>query len=417
MNKNFWNACLGNFFEHYDAALFSFLSPFLAPLIFPNQDTISALILTYMMIPLGMFARPIGSLVFGYIGDRYGRGNALFITLVGMGVVSFGIAFSPTYLQAGIFAPVIFCAGRVFQNFFAAGETMGGAIFLLENSPEKKHDLVSGLYGASTIGGILLASAGVTVITFCGGITSGWRFLYLFGCVTAFFGCVMRKQSAEKHLDSVPQKHFFSSIVDLIKMFNSHRKCLLSISIVAGFGYANYIFALVFVNGFIPLVSNLTKAEMMGLNSLLLILDFCLLPVFGYLAMKISREKIMLGASICILLGAAPAFILLKGATLFIVIMVRIYFVLVGVAFFAPFHSWAQKLAPPRHRYSIISFGYAIGSQLLGGPTAALSLWSFKKTGMLASVAWYWMFLAVLSIVVIALSIKSKEKTTLLEKI
>ena len=78
------SACLGNLFEHYDTALFGFLSPFLAPLFFPDQDPVTALILTFAMIPLGMLARPIGSLAFGYIGDVYGRANALFISLIGM---------------------------------------------------------------------------------------------------------------------------------------------------------------------------------------------------------------------------------------------------------------------------------------------------------------------------------------------
>ena len=58
----FWSAWLGNLFEHYDSALFGFLSPFLAPLFFPKQEPLTALILTYAMIPLGMLARPIGSL-------------------------------------------------------------------------------------------------------------------------------------------------------------------------------------------------------------------------------------------------------------------------------------------------------------------------------------------------------------------
>ena len=144
MNKTlfqarFWSACLGNLFEHYDTALFGFLSPFLAPLIFPKQDPLSALILTYAMIPLGMLARPIGSLVFGYIGDVYGRRKALFITLSVMAIVSVGIAFTPTYKQIGAVSPIIFGLSRVLQNFLSAGESMGGAIFLLENTHLKYH--------------------------------------------------------------------------------------------------------------------------------------------------------------------------------------------------------------------------------------------------------------------------------------
>lgn len=116
VKNHLWSACLGNFFEHYDTALFGFLSTFLAPLIFPDYDFLTALILTYAMIPLGMLARPVGALVFGYIGDKYGS-KALFLSLSGMGLLSFCTAFSPTYAQVGWLAPVIFCITRIVQNF------------------------------------------------------------------------------------------------------------------------------------------------------------------------------------------------------------------------------------------------------------------------------------------------------------
>lgn len=399
---------MGNLFEHYDAALFGFLSPFLAPLIFPSQEPITALILTYAMIPLGMFARPFGALFFGYIGDRNGRGFALFLTFLGMGIVSFIIALTPTYVQGGIIAPIFFCMGRILQNFFASGESMGGAIYLLENSEEKKHDLLSGIYGSSTIGGILLASFAVFCLSLFDAVSSGWRILYLFGCLTAFFGCLIRWESKEKEHLNTKQVLFRESMVNWGKQLFLNRKYLLAIMIVAGFGYANYSISLVLMNGLIPLVSPFSKSEMLSLNTFLLILDFCALPFFGFLSSKISREKMMLLSAFCVVIGAIPACMLLNNGALFTIVCVRICFVLTGVAFFAPFHSWAQQLVPIKSRYAIISFGYALGSQLFGGPTASFALWCFKKTGMVASVAWYWMFLAFLSIVAISLTSAKK---------
>lgn len=412
MKKSFLSAFLGNLFEHYDAALFGLLSPFLAPFIFPDKDPTSALILTYAMIPMGMLARPFGALVFGFIGDRRGRGYALFITLLGMGVVSLGIGLCPTYVQGGILAPILFCLGRILQNFFAAGETMGGAIFLLDQTQEKKHDLFSSLFCSSTIGGILLASAGVSFLSYLNIISTGWRILYFFGTLTALFGCLIRRYSVQEYSAHLEQVRFSKSVVNWGKQLYMHRKYLLSIVIVSGFGYANASISLVLLNGFIPLISSITKSQMLHLNTILLILDFCALPLFGFLSSKISREKMMLGACFCVVLGAVPAFMLLSQATLVSVVCVRVCFVLIGVAFFAPFHAWAQQLVPASSRYVIISFGYALGSQLLGGPTAALSLWCFKKTGMAVSVAGYWIFLALLSGVVVAMSLK-REKMSL----
>lgn len=411
-----WSTYLGNFFEHYDTALFGFLSPFLAPLIFPNEQPITALILTYAIIPIGMIARPLGALFFGYIGDIYGRKTALFLTLSGMSIVSGCIALTPTYQQVGIAAPLIFCWGRFMQNFLSSGETMGGAIYLLENSPEERHDVLSSLYNTTTIAGILSASAGVALLGYYNAIDWGWRLLYIIGCLTAFFGFLIRYQDSSDNYNQSPIT-YPKSITSLLKIFWTYRTSLLMIGITSGFGYANYSIALVLTNGFIPLVNDVTKEEMISLNTVLLIFDLCTLPLFGWLSSKTSREKVMLAASLSVVLTGIPLFMLLPHVSFLGIMAIRSCFVLFGVAFFASFHAWAQQFVPPAYRYLLLSFGYALGSQLLGGPTAAISLWAFKETGMLSSVGLYWFILALISSGTIVLSMKLKKRSEILNEV
>lgn len=403
------NACLGNLVEHYAAALFGFLSPFIAPLIFPEEDPMTALILTYAIIPLGMLARPFGSLVFGYIGDVYGRKHALFLTLAGMSLISGCIALSPTYGQAGLLAPLIFCFGRAMQNFLTAGETMGGAIFLLENAPEKHHDLLSSVYNASTMGGHLLASLGVFLIGNYNVVDPGWRVLYLCGCVTAFCGCIIRRSVPTIKANN-PITPTFASLKCTLW---THRMALIYIIICSGFGFACYSMSLVLVNGLIPLVSTITKSEVMEINTYLLVFDIAALPFFGWVATRVPREQLMLSASLCVALLSIPLFLSLEGASIVGIIAVRIVLVMVGVAFFAPFHAWAGQLVPQEARYTVISLGYALGSQILGSPTAAFALWCFQQTGMISSVAWYWGFLGILSSGIIILASRVKPLQTL----
>jgi len=398
---SFWATAVGNVFEHYDTALFGFLSPFLAPTLFPKHDPVIALVLTYAIIPLGMLARPLGALVFGYLGDFYGRRYSLFISLTGMGIVSLATGFSPTYAQAGILSALIFYVGRLLQNFFASGEISGGAIYILENAPEKQHDFLSGLYHSSTIGGILLASFGVTWLCQCNCVETKWRFLYLLGGLTIPVGLFLKERSTP--FVAEVKKPIKTPIRSLLATLREEKKALLLIMVVSGFSYACYTMALVLTNGFVPLVSSVTKEEMATLNSFLLIFDFLLLPFFGYLASKISRETLMLAASFGVALLGIPLFNMLESATLLTVFCVRIALVLFGVAFCAPFYSWAQQLVRQKNRYVTIAFGYALGSQLIGSPTAAISLWIFKSTQLVSSVAWYWVFLAIASMAIVAI--------------
>ncbi len=404
--RKLWNTCLGNLFEHYDTALFSFLAPFLAPLIFPEQEKISALMLTYLLIPLGMIARPIGSLVFGFIGDVYGREKALFLTLMGMAVISGSMAFCPTFEQIGFLSPLFFCLGRILQNFLSAGETMGGAIYLLENTSEKKHDLLGSIYSASTMGGHLLASFGVFLLSHYQMIDSGWRLLYLAGCMTALFGSIARRSTS-------PMQPIKTTKTSLKTLFSTYRKPLLCIAIVSGFAHATYTIALVLMNGLIPLVTSISKAEIMKINSYLLIFDFSILPLFGWIASKINREKFMMAISLGAFLFAIPLMVSLEGASLITIIGIRMVFVVLGVAFYAPFHAWAQQLIPSNVRYGVISFGYAIGAQLLGSPTAAISLSCFQTTKMISSIAWYWMVLAFGATISLLFSLRVKTSEPL----
>lgn len=390
-----WSMMLGNLFEHYDAALFSLLSPFLAPLFFPNQDPLTALILTYCIIPLGMVARPLGSLVFGYIGDTRGRKEALVLSLSGMAIVTGLMGFLPTYHQAGFLAPVLLSVSRICQNFFAAGETMGGAIYLIEISPDSQKDIISGFYGSSTVAGILLASAGVSFLCIFNLVQEYWRLLYFSGCITAVFVAFLRLKTPLKSIlvNLAPEISFKS----LVQSCWERKQALLTIAIASGFSYASYTLSLVMMNGVAPLVSLVSKSEMMHLNTLLLGVDFLLLPLFGLLANRFSREKMMILSGIVAMLAGFPLFWMLEGASLITVILIRLALVMIGVWFSAPLHAWTQTVVPSAYRYTVISFGYALGSQLLGGPTAAVSLWLFQKTNWIVSIGCYWMVLGLLA--------------------
>lgn len=387
----FISGFLGNLFENYDMALYSLLTPFFASIFFSESDHLSALILTYAIIPLGMIARPIGALVFGYIGDHYGRRQALFISLLGLGVISGLFAFAPTYQQAGFLAPILLLIGRMMQNFFGIGEYLGGAIYLLEHTSEKKQDLISSLYGSSTVAGYLLASLGVSLFCFYGTVNECWRILYLIGSLTALFGSIFRKKMAD---ENVNEKQSAMNRKEMVQTLWQYRQIILLIALVAGFSHATCSIALGFFNGFIPLISNVTKEQMVNLNTLLLIFDCFTLPIFGLMANRFSRKRMMILSAICTVVSGIPLFVQLEMASMPMIVAVRTIIVVFGVWFAAPFHSWAQQLVPAAHRYSVISFGYAIGSQLFGGPAAVISLWFFQQTHLVWTASCYWIVLA-----------------------
>lgn len=372
---------IGNFLEHYDNALFGLLSSFIAPLFFEGKDPITALILTYSMLPLGLITRPFGSLVFGWIGDHFGRRQALFLSLTGMAIITVMMGCLPLYKDIGPWSPFLLALCRMFQGFFAAGEVSGGAIFVLEHTPSTEKSLVSSCYDACSIGGILLASGIVTLISSQSLIEEGWRYLFWTGGVTAIIGIIFRLQSSKTleitEAPRVRQTSFFS----ILKLYGGP---FLGILFAAGFSYTTYSFAFTLMNGFIPLVTLLSKTQVMQVNTVLLVYDMLCLPVMGYLASRLGKERVMIAGSVCSALFAIPMFYLLESASLGTVIAVRLAIISFGVAFSAPYYAWAIERVPPRHRYLILSLGGAFGSQFIGMPTSAICLWLYQTFG------WSW---------------------------
>lgn len=330
-----WNILFGNLFEHYDNALFGLLSPFIAPLFFPERDPLTALILTYCIIPLGMIARPIGSLFFGYIGDTRGCRKSLILTLTGMAVVTTLMGFMPTYQQVGLLAPLLLTLGRMLQNFFAAGETIGGGVYLIENTQEPYRNIISSLYGSSTVAGIFLASFGVSILCTLDAVQDFWRLLYVLGCCTAFCTVLLRMKTVCQ--TSPPIASSPSSFKAALKTCWESRHTVLCIAIAAGFSYACYMIPLVMINGLIPFVTYFSKNEIMYFNTIFLIIDFLLLPVFGMLANRFSREKMMIAAAALAGVCGSSLFWLLPGASLLTIIFLWLSFIIIGVWFSAPF--------------------------------------------------------------------------------
>lgn len=362
---------IGNLFYHFDRALFGLLVPFLAPIFFPQVDPIYALIYMYAISPLSLLAKPLGAIVFGHLGDRWGTQKILSITLFGMAIKTGIMGFLPTYDQVGFFAPLLLAFTRLMISFFSSGETTGGAISLFENSPPEKRNLMSALYDASGILGILFASLSVWILH---SYQDFWRILFwsgsAIGTVGWYFRRISMKQTPKKSVSLPP-----------FPVLWHHRALVLKIALLAGFSYANYYLITSFLNGFLPLVSPLTNGEAISLNTTLLFLDFLLLPLFGILSLKIRRENLILISIVGITIFCGPLFLLLKEATLLKAGFVRIFLMVFGVVLAAPYHAWVFEKTPPDHRYLLGAFSSAVGGRIFGSPILPIGLWLYKKTG------------------------------------
>ncbi len=410
MKKPFFpfSGIIGNLFEHYDKYLFPFLAPFLAPLFFQSGSELKALQSTYIIMFLSFLSRPLGALVFGRIGDRYGRKKALSTTLFGMAIVTFLMGLLPTYDQIGPMAPVLLTLSRLAQNFFAVGEVTGGALLTLERCNPKKRGLFSSLYDCSSVAGILIASLSVSLLAQYNILQTHWRLLYFAGASTALIGAGMRFFLKEEILVKTHR------VLPFYRVVWKEKALFLTLCLMFGFSHAIYDSATTLMNGYLPFVSLVSSKEAAWSGTGVLLLDLFLLPVCGYFSTIFSYKKVLRLFLFLITTSAIPLFCLLDRALVQTVLAVRFAIVVFGVGFAAPLYAWAVEAVPRAHRYTLISLGIALGGKIFGmGGACALSLSLYHRTGWVGIPGLYLSFLGLTTYLAMQISERLNEKRAL----
>jgi len=186
----FWRATfscwLGTAMEYVDFALYGLAAGMVfGDVFFPEATPMVALLASFATYSVGFIARPIGALVFGWIGDRKGRRVVLLTTVALMGVSTTLIGLIPSYAQIGVWAPICLVILRFAQGFGAGAELSGGAVMLAEYAPAKRRGLVASIIAIGSNSGTLLASLVwllVLQLDKADLIAWGWRIPFL-GCI------------------------------------------------------------------------------------------------------------------------------------------------------------------------------------------------------------------------------------------
>lgn len=387
---------LGNIVEHYDKVLFGLIAPFIAPLFFPKSDPIVALILIYL--PLGFIARPLGALYWGRIGDRFGRRRVLYFSILGMSCTILLTGLLPTYKALGILSAFLLHLKRGLSCFFAAGEGTAASLVLIESTEEKSKDLMSSFYEASSMIGVFIASLIITLLCFKGKVLDYWRWLFIFSGLVGLVGFWFRRE-AFSHEVEVKEKPV-DNRESLISLIRSNWLPFLAIISLTGFSYSNYRILTKLMNGYLPIVTQITHKEMMFTHTLLILYDAMMLPFFGFVSKKIGKEKLMTASLIIAAVFIFPLFMLLKHPTTLNVFFIRMVMVTWGIALAAPFSFWSMSLIAKKERFRVISLARAFGAQWIGGSAISVSLILYKVTGWTLSPAIY-VFLTAFSSVIL----------------
>lgn len=177
------SSSLGNVLEWYDFGLFTIFSSLFSRLFFPAENPKLAILATISIFSIGFFCRPIGALLFGYLGDRYGRVLTLRLSILMIAIPTIFVGCLPTYQQIGILAPLLLVLVRMWQGISIGGEYSGNLIYLAESAPRNYRATFTSFASMGSNLGILLATlvGALTTLFFSESFLEswGWRIPYL----------------------------------------------------------------------------------------------------------------------------------------------------------------------------------------------------------------------------------------------
>lgn len=194
---------LGTIFEWYDFFIWGTLttSGILQRSFFPQGNELLATLLAWGTFAVGFAFRPLGAVLFGFLGDRLGRKYTFLVTITLMGIATAGIGLVPTYAAIGVWAPVLILLMRVGQGLALGGEYGGAAIYVAEHATAKKRGYYTSFIQASVAGGFILslvvvlaAKASMPADTWS---VWGWRVPFLFSIALLAVSLWMRLMLSE----------------------------------------------------------------------------------------------------------------------------------------------------------------------------------------------------------------------------
>jgi len=398
INKKILFASLvGTSFEFYEFVVYGFLAPIVSPLFFPSNEPAISLISGLGVFALGFLARPIGGLVFGYIGDHYGRKKALSLSIILMSIPTCLIGLLPTYASIGWLAPLFLMVCRLLQGICTGGEYNGAGIFLVEHTKEGKKGLASGILVAGCVTGMFLGSS---VSFFMHFFDFSWRVPFLLGIIPGVIGYYIRRSIEESPIFEIAKKKKKMEREPILRLIKKEELInMFRAAGIASFAASLFYFLYIFCNSFIPEISKVSQEDLVGILTGAAVMYMVFLLILGWISDYIGHASLMKFAAVTTAIFLYPAFsyLVVDGSVLDSVLFLLLFSFLLA-AYVAPSHTVMVSLFPVKGRYRLISLSYSLGLSILGGTAPMFSMILFREIGTPSSPTFFVIFCALLGL-------------------
>ncbi|MFW6773498.1 MFS transporter [Nocardioides sp. CPCC 205120] len=385
LRKSLVAGSVGVFVHWFDWAVYAYLATTMAKIFFPEQDGNAGLLSVFAVFAVAFLVRPLGSVLFGYIGDRYGRKKTLSIVIVTMAAGTLMLGLLPSYDSVGIAAPILLVVARIIQGLAAGGEFGSAAAFLAEYSPRKRRGFGCSWIEFGSVLGFLAASFAVwllqTLLTEAEVLEFGWRIPFLLTVPMAFVGLYIRLR-----IEDTPEYRALERLQTVAKqpireVFRLNGKQFAQTVGIETFMNATFYVVLVYLLTYQEEIVGLAPSEAALLSTVASLVAIGIIPVSGVASDKFGRKPVLLGAAGLLIVGSVPLFVLMQAGTLAAGFAATFGLSVILAIILGSHAATVAELFPTRTRQSGLSMGYSVAGAFFAGTLPYLNTWLIGVTG------------------------------------